>query len=192
VALIGLGLLKAEGDKYRSGDSIWQWYRLPFGQTILAKRKPALSQLSENQLPGIPICPQNDYRAAQGTKARQGTLLLEESRNHMAEIQKQHNHNIKSENWDLHRAATEVIKSNFDPLVVGTLLNRCFDETESIDLMVAFTAIFGMARKTRLEKTREKDRLLENAPPNIASRNTETGIGDTQPSFHRTVGSRVC
>jgi len=190
VALVGLGQLKAEGDKYRSGDSIWQWYRLPFGQTILAKRKPALSQLSENQLPGLPIRPQNgDSATARVPDARQGALLLEENRNHMVEVPKQHNHHIESENWDLHRAATEAIKSNFDPLVVGTLLNRCFEETESIDLMIAFTAIFGMARKTRLEKAREKDRLLENAPPNIASRNTR--IGDAKPKLRGTEGSRL-
>jgi len=197
-ALAGLGLVKAEGDEYHSGDSIWQWYKLPFGQTVLAKRKPVLPQLSEDQLPKMPSRPQtgDSTNAMAGVpNDRQGALLFEKDRNNMSESSKQHNYHIESESWDLHRAADETIKSNFDPRVVGTLLNRCFDETESIELMVAFTAILGMARKTRLEKARKdkldksrnRERSLENASPSIASRSTE--VGDTPSPSLMTAGS---
>ncbi|RUQ46184.1 ADP-ribosylglycohydrolase family protein, partial [Corynebacterium pseudodiphtheriticum] len=39
LAIAGLGALETYGDEYSFGDHVWQWSTLPFGQTILAKRK---------------------------------------------------------------------------------------------------------------------------------------------------------
>lgn len=156
VALVGLGLIKAEGGEYRSGDSMWQWYRLPFGQTVLAKRKALLPKVSEDQIPETAVRPKSGH----GTKARepqvgQGALLFEERRNKMDEAPKQETRHIDTESWSIDRATDEAIKSNFDPLVVGTLLNRCLDETESIEQVIAFAAILG---KARLARRRRRDR----------------------------------
>ena len=149
MALVGLGLIKAEGGEYRSGDSMWQWYKLPFGQTVLAKRKVLLPKVSEDQIPETAVRPKSGH----GTTARepqvgQGALLFEERHNKMDEAPKQ-------ETWSIDRATDEAIKSNFDPLVVGTLLNRCLDETESIEQVIAFAAILG---KARLARRRRRDR----------------------------------
>ena len=61
----------------------------------------------------------------------------------MAEPPKQDIKHNEDGNWSLDRATDEAIKSNFDPIVVGTLLNRCLDETESIEQVIAFAAILG-------------------------------------------------
>ncbi|MBS3997780.1 MAG: ADP-ribosylglycohydrolase family protein [Hydrogenophaga sp.] len=156
VGLVGLGLIKAEGDEYRSGDSIWQWYRLPFGQTVLAKRKAVLPKISEDQMPELAT----RQKRGNGTKARdlqagQGALLFEESCIKMAEAPKQDTRQVEGESWSLDRATDEAIRSNFDPVVVGTLLNRCLDETESIEQVVAFAAILG---KARLARRRRRER----------------------------------
>lgn len=39
LALSGIGELKPEGKEYGSGSSVWQWFRLPFGQSILIERR---------------------------------------------------------------------------------------------------------------------------------------------------------
>jgi ADP-ribosylglycohydrolase len=153
VALVGLGVLKAEGDEYRVGDSIWQWYRLPFGQTVLAKRKVALPKVSEDQMP-------EPTTSVSGTKTRdlkadQGVFLFEESRKKMAETPEQDIRHIESESWSVDRATDEAIKSSFDPAVVGSLFNRCLDETESIEQVIAFAAILG---KAILARRRRRDR----------------------------------
>lgn len=156
VALVGLGPIKAEGDQYRSGDSIWQWYRLPFGQTVLAKRKATLPKVSEDQMPELASLPKIGHGTkARDPHARQGTLSFEESRNNMAEVPRQDMRNIEGESWSIDRATDHAIRSNFDPVVVGTLLNRCLDETESIEQVVAFAAILG---KARLARRRRRDR----------------------------------
>ena len=156
VALLGLGLIKAQGDEYRSGDSLWQWYGLSFGQTVLAKRKMALPMMLEDQMPGAATRPQS----GQGPKARdshvgQGALSFGESHNDMVEEPKQDIRHSEGDRWSLDRATDEAIRSNFDPVIVGTLLNRCLDETESIEQVVAFAAILG---KARLARRRKRDR----------------------------------
>lgn len=156
VALVGLGLIKAEDSEYRSGDSIWQWYRLPFGQTVLAKRKTVLPQVSEDQLPDTAVRQQSGHGAkARALGAGQGSLLFDENRNHLAQASRQRSKDAEGGRWSLDQATDEAIRSNFEPVVVGTLLNRCLDETESIEQVVAFAAILG---KARLARRRKRDR----------------------------------
>lgn len=153
VALAGLGLIKAEGDEYRSGNAIWQWYRLPFGQTVLAKRKAVLPKFLEDQVPGIAVHLKNPQAPkARDPYERQGALSFEENRYNMAETPKQDVRHSEGDRWSLDRATDEAIRSNFDPIVVGTLLNRCLDETESIEQVIAFAAILGKARLARRRK----------------------------------------
>lgn len=150
VAMAGLGLIKAEGEEYRSGDSIWQWYRLPFGQTVLAKRKATLLKVPEDQVPGVVANPKNGPGPkARDSHAGQGVLSFDESHKDMADAPKQDIRHKEGGSWSLDRATDEAIRSNFDPVVVGTLLNRCLDDTESIEQVIAFAAILGKARLAR-------------------------------------------
>lgn len=153
VALVGLGLIKAEDGEYRSGDSIWQWYRLPFGQTVLAKRKTALPPVSADQLPDA-YARQQSCHALKGRalSTGQGSLPFEENRNNTPQSSKPRSKDIESGRWSIDQATDEAIRSNFEPVVVGTLLNRCLDETESIEQVVAFAAILGKARLARRRK----------------------------------------
>ncbi len=153
VALVGLGLVEAEGDAYRSGDSIWQWYKLPFGQTVLAKRKAALRMVSEDQVPGAVARLAKTYDPnARDAHSRQSALSFEEDRNNMAEAPSQGIKHSDVGGWSLDRATDEAIRANFDPVIVGTLINRCLDETESIEQVIAFAAILGKARLARRRK----------------------------------------
>lgn len=156
IALVGLGLISAEGGEYRSGDSIWQWYRLPFGQTVLAKRKIALPQVSEDQLPDAVVRQQSCHDVkATAINAEQEYLRFEEIRDNMAKVPLPHSQDIESGWWSLDQATNDAIRSNFEPVVVGTLFNRCLDETGSIEQVIAFAAIVG---KARLARRRKRDR----------------------------------
>lgn len=156
VALSGLGLIQAEGEEYQSGDLTWQWYRLPFGQTVLAKRKAVLPTVSEDQLPGVAARRQTSRGPTAGDpRIGQGALSFEEKPNGAAEAPKHETGYNQVGRWSLDRATDEAIKSNFEPAVVGTLLNRCLDETESIEQVIAFAAILG---KARLARRRKRDR----------------------------------
>lgn len=156
VAISGLGVVLAEGEEYRSGDATWQWYRLPFGQTVLAKRKAVLPRVSVDQLPGL----SSRIKAYQGPTASdprsaQGALAFQVSQASAVEDSQQDvERNVKG-TWSLDVATDEAIRSNFDPAVVGALLNRCLDETESIEHVIAFAAILG---KARLARRRKRDR----------------------------------
>ena len=154
VALVGLGSLeKIDETEYRSGDSVWQWYRLPFGQTVLVKRRVALPALSPDQMPGIST--RHDYAQAVKTsspQSGQSSLLFEESGIKLAKEPKQDARYLESENWSLDRATDYAIRANFAPEIVGTLFNHCLDETESIEQVVAFAAILGKAKLARRRK----------------------------------------
>jgi ADP-ribosylglycohydrolase len=53
LALAGLGQLTPTSREYIVGDAIWQWFVLPFKQTLLAKRKVNLNEsIDSSQLPG--------------------------------------------------------------------------------------------------------------------------------------------
>lgn len=150
VALAGLGLVRAEGNEYRSGGAIWQWYRLPFGQTVLAKRKLTLPTLSVDQVPGMDANLKiNQIQKAQDHYLGQGALSFEEDRNIMTDSPTQDISYHERKKWSIDWATNEVIKSNFDSYIVGSLLNRCLDETESIEQVIAFAAILGKARLAR-------------------------------------------
>lgn len=156
VVLAGLGLVDPAGEAYRSGDAIWQWYRLPFGQTVLAKRKAVLPIVSEDQAPGVEVRAKIGHSSkSQDLHAQQGALLFEEHNKNIVDLPRQGFRNNEGSGWSLDRATDEAIKSNFDPSIVGTLLNRCLDETESIEQIIAFAAILG---KARLARRRRRDR----------------------------------
>ena len=52
-ALVGLGMLTNIDERYyEANNACWQWFKLPFGQTILVKRKSdSIREIHESQLP---------------------------------------------------------------------------------------------------------------------------------------------
>ncbi len=56
LALKGIGVLEPQEKKYISRTSVWQWFRLTFGQSILAKRRlNDQSLVDESQMPSLPL-----------------------------------------------------------------------------------------------------------------------------------------
>lgn len=151
LAIVGLGLLKPIGKEYQVGDSLWQWCRLPFGQTLLAKRKSKLDSVSLDQMPGEPIYAVRPSASAPAAvrPAQQSLGFVEDRQMFPSNVPKQ-----RYSRWSLDSASDEAIKSDFDALIVGQLLNQCIDDTESIEDAIAFAAIIAKAKIARQRRRR--------------------------------------
>ena len=153
LALIGLGTLDPAGPEYAAGDAVWQWYSLPFGQTILAKRRSVVKvKIDGSQLPGERQAP-----------SRRNSVLMEK------EPQASLFDDYKSESrtaQDGYRTAGPstksgidywtdvVIQHEFDDFILGRVFNQLLEETGSADSVIAFAAIIAKAKLARARRRR--------------------------------------
>jgi ADP-ribosylglycohydrolase len=170
-AVLGLGPAIPEGDEFIARDRVWQWLRLTFGQTVLAKRRRSVRvKAHPDLLPGPRRVPRlvEDGRiaAGQGQAATQGNLPLGkaggerqerngpvrmtigDNRSSVPQSQDSRERNLPIQGA-LDSMTSRVIQSNFDDLLLGRLLNRCIDEYGSVEASVAFAAIIAKAKLAR-------------------------------------------
>lgn len=152
LAIIGLGATEAIGEPHAAGGFAWQWLRLSFGQTVLAKRRVgALQELDIRQLPverqpaklkpmsrhpELPLQP----TASMHPVVRNGNGSHEAQSAPKGEM-------TRADRLD--RWTDEVIKSDFDDRILGQLLNRYIDEEGSIEAAASFVAIVAKAKLSR-------------------------------------------
>ena len=157
LAIAGLGLLTARGVEYQSGDAIWQWFSLPFGQSILAKRRAdGESNLAPSQLPG-PRQPAKTPAVEKQTAdlTMQSSLPLISAEEKQVSTQEREDHYARQTRGEGIDAWTDmVIQSDFDNLTLGRLLNRCIDRSDSIDAAIAFVGIIAKAKVARRKRRR--------------------------------------
>lgn len=163
LAIAGLGHLVAEGIEYQVGDAVWQWFSLPFGQTILAKRKADLKNaIMKEQLPEARRTPRtNDNqqsRPINPASAPQSEIAFEESnfpaKNHRKNTTPTHQEPYEYLRDRIDLLTDQVISSNFNDQVLGQLLNEYIDSSQSVEAAVAFTAIIAKAKLTRQRRRR--------------------------------------
>ncbi|EAY3718224.1 ADP-ribosylglycohydrolase family protein, partial [Salmonella enterica] len=154
LAIAGLGYITPiNNEEFHSNDAVWQWYSLPFGQTILAKRRKNITQnltfeqfpreLEQSHIPYRDI--ESQVTEKQDNSLSQYPLEFNKSstRNELTRQEQ------KTEKDPLDQATDDVINSNFDDLTLGRLLNACIDSTQSVQLAVSFTAIIAKAKIVR-------------------------------------------
>lgn len=155
LALRGIGDLAPLGKEYSSGSSVWQWFQLPFGQSVLAKRRSnTLSSINENQMPREPLL--SKYQGGSTSmNHEQNSFKFTENKVNKIE-QHNDNSNLKVplvESFPgLDEATDIVIASNFDNETIGRVINQCIEATGSIDLIVSLTAIIAKARLARMKR----------------------------------------
>ncbi len=162
LAIAGLGNLTPLSREYPAGDSIWQWFALPFGQTILAKRKATLKEtVAAEQLPGPRQEASGDIRETQQARfsvAAPSSLPLGDAatgrRSSYSNGSNMLKNGTNSSKDTVDRWTDEVISSNFDNNILGRLLNRCIDSSESIETAIAFAAIVAKAKLARKRRSR--------------------------------------
>lgn len=132
INLIGLGRLSVIGERYDYGNFSWQWFKLPFGQTILAKFKASIA--TENL--GLNKLNKNDVSFIEKN-------ISSPDRNMMS-----------LRDLTLDEMTDHIIKSNFDDELLGRYLNKLIDSSDSLELAIAFSAIIAKAKIARKRKAR--------------------------------------
>jgi hypothetical protein len=160
LAMVGLGLLTPKSEEYRSGDAIWQWFLLPFGQTVLAKRKSNLKEkVLPSQLPGPyqPARLSNSERSNEVRGDSQSNLPLGdtklENRERFGRSQPDYP-GARGPRNTIDAWTDEVIYSDFDNLTLGRLLNRCIEQSQSVEAAVGFASIIAKAKLARQRRRR--------------------------------------
>ncbi|AXQ96320.1 ADP-ribosylglycohydrolase family protein (plasmid) [Cereibacter sphaeroides] len=152
LALAGIGELRPRGGEYKSGASVWQWFELPFGQSILAKRRTKVtSAVGENQMPRS--SPNQRTEQRQSPDRRQPDIFDHADRlvpSRQLDRREETRHQVRIERFPgLDRATDIIIASGFDDATIGRLINLAIDDTGGIEAAVALSAIIGKAQLAR-------------------------------------------
>jgi hypothetical protein len=149
--LQGLGQASPVGTpigKRNKSPIIWQWFKLNFGQTILARRRTNANLVSEKALPVSQIIDETSEKSkrirsvpGKETKSYQQPSLWE---------------NIAStdtieKKLTVDSAVAIAIKSRLKDNVVGSLLLQLSDQEDGIHKAVTFAEIIAKARAARLK-----------------------------------------
>jgi ADP-ribosylglycohydrolase len=149
----GLGFAKPFEREYRAsnqGDGVWQWLRLDFGQSILAKRRTTLVRLPEGDKPNA-LPDRTPRRARLEWGADQTTLGPGQSRLFTPSISATRESSV---NKSLDRLSDEAIRSGFDPLIIGKHVLELAGQPNGIELAVGYASIIAKAKmaRSRIEK----------------------------------------
>lgn len=141
--LLGLGTAAPFGEVWESGDSEWQWLRLDFGQTVLAKRRKALKP--PEHLP---------YRSAMAEKEpdRQRQPVQAQLFTSLPAVAERPQSNVDSLPDDLDALTDWVIRREFDPVCLGRALLKAIEREEPLERAVAFAAIVTKAILARRKR----------------------------------------
>jgi hypothetical protein len=155
LALRGIGDLEPLGKEYSSGSSVWQWFQLPFGQSVLAKRRSnTQSSVNKSQMPREPLLSKSQGGTTSMNHEQNSFKFTENKVNKIEQYNA--NSNLKAPRAQifpgLDEATDIVIASNFDNETIGRVINQCIDATGSIDLTVSLSAIIGKARLARMKR----------------------------------------
>ncbi|MFZ1005353.1 MAG: ADP-ribosylglycohydrolase family protein, partial [Candidatus Sulfotelmatobacter sp.] len=146
VAVLGLGSARSMGDKWesRGKDScVWQWLKLSFGQTILAKQRGNLPQLSDQTHP-----PNRDVGGEKPMPTKQRNSMEEQvelfDRNRVRREQ-------DTPNRGLDELTNEAIRSGFNPEVIGKHVLELSERPNAIELGLAYVAVVVKAKRARIQ-----------------------------------------
>jgi ADP-ribosylglycohydrolase len=153
--MVGLGKLKPMGQEYQSAGFIWQWFELPFQQTVLAKRRSDVSKVaSEDQMPGKQR-EQNMQPTYETAQKKQERFAFDPEPPREGRIERHRSEEDRA--WGnrfpgLDRASDIAISSGFNDATIGKLVNQCIDESGSIEIAVSLTAIIAKAKLARMRR----------------------------------------
>ena len=152
IKLAGLGPLLPRSEEFPSAQkgTLWQWFMLPFGQTVLCKRRLKLGS-AEARSGRIRDASSGGWTSdsKQGPRADErntpvGDLFAQgtdaDDRGHLRQP-----HSI-------HRLTDEAIQSGFDPSVVGKHLLTLSEGEDGIERAVAYAAVIAKAKMARTRR----------------------------------------
>jgi len=145
VAVVGLGTARTLGEKWesRGKDScVWQWLRLSFGQTILAKQRRDLPQLSNHNLPQNKDVEGEKQMPKQGSSVTEQVNMFDQNR-----VGRKEDTTMRS----LDELTNEAIRLGFNPEVIGRHVLELADRPNGIELGLAYVAVVVKAKRARIQ-----------------------------------------
>jgi hypothetical protein len=141
--------------KGRGNDAaVWDWLKLALGQTVLAKHRPELARMPENNLPRTERFGGRQCSPLQEPAMNQSDLFKHPVDSRIPPNDRQSSR-VSQRSLDL--LTDEAIKSTFDQAVIGRHLLELAERPDGLDLAVAYAAIVVKARRARLGAQIKKD-----------------------------------
>lgn len=135
----------------RAGDACWQWMRFDYGQTILAKRRLSF------KMKRVTASPTRNKPETGG--AHEMTKAASLASAHGASVSQPElfgraDKIDRSPNISINQLTNEVIRSNFDPRLIGQHLLDLSQLADGVELAIGYSAIIAKARRARIEASR--------------------------------------
>lgn len=152
MALAGLGYVAEPGERFPDPsrpDFAWQWLKLDYGQTVLARLRLPLRPLPSNSLPAeVPTTAHRSARKSASTDAstplRQAELF--------APATPMSDPRARTENAapvTLDELTRDAIDSGFDPALIGRTLLALCEEPSGLEKAIGYAAIIAKAKRAR-------------------------------------------
>ena len=166
IAVVGLGEARTVSPKWQSrtnDGTSWQWLKLPFGQTVLAKQREALTELTPGNLtrsqPSTIKQPHNKGNTPQ--MEHQPELFTVNSAKNDDRKQQ-----IPVRQRTLDELTTEAIKAGFNYGIIGKHVMELAERSDGIELAIAYVAVIAKAKKARLQaQAAKKETELKSSQP---------------------------
>jgi ADP-ribosylglycohydrolase len=153
IVVAGLGSAHPIGGKWESRGKdicVWQWLELSYGQTILAKQRQVLPQLSEAGIPRN----KHILGEKQMPKQENSTLQADLFNRNRARRDQQ----VPARGLD--ELTNEAIKSGFNPEVIGRHVLELAEYANGIELTIAYVAVVAKARSARIQAQAKREQLV--------------------------------
>lgn len=154
--LAGFGQLSPISGEFPASQkgTVWQWFQLDFGQTVLCKRRSLpkemptigskmLSPKRPKQIETLSVI--ND-RINRQNPSINIDLFSTSTQQQTPPV------DVQLEPISIDRLTDSVIRSNFDTTIIGEALLRICHEENAIELALGFSAIIVKARKARMRR----------------------------------------
>lgn len=159
MAIAGLGVVEVQGKQYQVGDAIWQWMMLPFGQTVLAKRRANVGLADEDQMPRERRVSIKRSRAAPDASSQAELDLAKQGDDNKpvrtgSEPQSDPSGVNKKPRVSIDEIADQIISSDFDPVLIGRAFHFILERRGLIEDVSSLTGILARARLTQIRNSR--------------------------------------
>jgi hypothetical protein len=154
LAIAGLGIAEPAGPSWadsRDKTVSWQWLKLKFGQTLLARQRQTLSELSDQN--------KSQGKAPAPTREPKGTAKMNSQPDLFKEPQDRRagKKDILREETSIDDLTDAAINSGFDPELIGKHLLELSSRKDGVETAVAYAAIIAKARRARIRAQKKRE-----------------------------------
>ena len=155
--LAGFGGLSALSEEFGAAQkgTVWQWFQLDFGQTIVCKRRssPKALSITNSKVTASKQMKANESRSSMDDRDKPASPPRGNDLFSTMTTPVRHSIAVDQEaQLSLDQLTDSVIRSNFEPSTIGQAVLRICDEENAIELSLAFSAIIVKARRARMRK----------------------------------------